>query len=92
MVSSFQYFRDHGICSDIEYPYKAKVEKCLNCSIVMKISGYTEIKGGCTELLNALQIRPISVAVDATNWGSYKKGVLDKCSTNLNHASLLVGV
>lgn len=36
--------------------------------------------------------RPISVAVDASNWDSYKKGILNNCNTILNHASLLVGM
>jgi cathepsin L len=37
---------------------------------------------------------PISVAVDATNWGPYKSGIFGSCSKlyRLNHGVLLVGV
>jgi len=35
--------------------------------------------------------RPISVAVDASNWSRYHTGVLNNCGTRLNHGVLLVG-
>lgn len=41
---------------------------------------------------NALQGRPISVAVDATNWNKYSSGVFNNCATSINHAVLLVGI
>jgi cathepsin L len=36
-------------------------------------------------------VGPVSVAVDASNWSSYKTGVFDKCGTGLNHGVLAVG-
>jgi len=36
--------------------------------------------------------RPVSVAVDATNWSAYKTGVFSNCKTSLNHGVLLVGL
>lgn len=40
---------------------------------------------------NALNSRPVSVAVDATNWGQYKNGVFANCAKNVNHGVLAVG-
>jgi C1A family cysteine protease len=55
-----------------------------------KITGYTDIKS-CADLAQQLANRPISVAVDATNWSPYKSGVFNNCKTSLNHGVLLVG-
>lgn len=43
--------------------------------------------------LEAIQLQPVSVSVDATNWHLYHSGVLsfDDCGSTLNHAVLLVG-
>jgi len=43
-------------------------------------------------LAASLSGRPISVAVDATNWSPYKSGVFNNCKTALNHGVLLVGI
>lgn len=43
-------------------------------------------------MATALTGRPISVAVDATNWSTYKSGIFNNCKTSLNHGVLLVGV
>jgi hypothetical protein len=39
-----------------------------------------------------LTARPISVAVDASNWSAYQSGIFNRCGTMLNHGVLLVGV
>jgi C1A family cysteine protease len=56
-----------------------------------KISGFTDIKD-CNTLATAITGRPISIAVDATNWSPYKSGVFNNCKTSLNHGVLLVGI
>jgi C1A family cysteine protease len=42
-------------------------------------------------LVGALQLHPVSVAVDATNWKNYVSGIFSDCATQLNHAVLAVG-
>lgn len=37
-------------------------------------------------------MRPVTVAVDASYWKPYASGIFKNCSSNLNHAVLLVGV
>ncbi len=91
MDNAFKFVKDHGIVHEDEYPYKAVKQNCAKTGGAFKISGYTDIKN-CNDLANALNGRPVSVAVDATNWSSYKTGVFNNCATRLNHGVLLVGV
>jgi C1A family cysteine protease len=46
----------------------------------------------CDSVKNALQGRPLAVAVDATKWASYSSGVFKNCESNINHLVLLTGV
>ncbi len=39
-----------------------------------------------------LNSQPLSVTVDATNWGQYHTGVFNNCAANINHCVLLVGI
>ena len=91
MDNAFKYVKDHGILHEDEYPYKAVKQTCSKNAGPFKISGFTDIKD-CNSLASALTGRPISVAVDATNWSPYKSGVFNNCKTSLNHGVLLVGV
>ena len=91
MDNAFKYVKANGIVHEDEYPYKAVKQTCQKNAGPFKISGFTDIKD-CTTLANAITGRPISVAVDATNWSPYKNGVFNNCKTSLNHGVTLVGV
>ena len=91
MDNAFKFVKDHGIVHEDEYPYKAVKQACAKTGGAFKISGFTDIKN-CNDLASALTGRPVSVAVDATNWSAYKTGVFNNCATKLNHGVLLVGV
>lgn len=91
MDNAFKFVKDHGIVHEDEYPYKAVKQTCAKTGGDFKISGFTDIKN-CNDLASGLTGRPISVAVDATNWSGYKSGVFNNCATRLNHGVLLVGV
>jgi Papain family cysteine protease. len=56
-----------------------------------KISGFTDVTN-CKSLATQISGRPISVAVDATNWSRYSSGVFNNCNSRLNHGVLLVGI
>lgn len=90
MDYAFKFVRDHGITTEGAYPYKGVKGTCSNGSGAFKISGYTDVSG-CTNLANALNGRPVSIAVDATNWSPYRSGVFNNCKAALNHGVLLVG-
>lgn len=91
MDNAFKFVKDKGIVTEAEYPYKAVKQNCAIATGPFKITGYTDIKN-CNTLASELVGRPISVAVDATNWSPYKTGVFNNCKTALNHGVLLVGV
>jgi hypothetical protein len=91
MDNAFKYVKQNGILHEDEYPYKAVKQTCSKNAGPFKISGFTDIKN-CNDLATALVGRPVSVAVDATNWSPYKSGVFNNCKTSLNHGVLLVGV
>ena len=91
MDRAFKFVKEHGITTEAAYPYKAVKGNCVTNSGAFKISGFTDVSG-CANLATALTGRPLSVAVDATNWSPYKSGVFNNCKTSLNHGVLLVGV
>ncbi|XP_051922215.1 LOW QUALITY PROTEIN: cathepsin L 2-like [Hippocampus zosterae] len=90
MDSAFKYTRDHGITTESAYPYTAKDGSCKSFTSAFKNAGFTDVRG-CSNLYTALAGRPVSVAVDATNWSRYSSGVFNNCGTRLNHGVLLVG-
>jgi C1A family cysteine protease len=90
MDNAFKYVREHGIVHEDEYPYKAVKQTCKINSGPFKIQGIVDIKD-CNFLAAALANRPVSVAVDSTNWSHYSSGVFNNCKTSLNHGVLLVG-
>ena len=90
MDSAFQYVRDKGLTTTQAYPYVARDQACAIDSGSVKIKSFVDVPG-CDNLWNALSGRPVSVAVDASNWSSYKSGVFSTCGTAVNHGVLLVG-
>ena len=90
MDNAFKFVKDNGIVHEDEYPYKPVKQTCKMQTGNFKISGFTDIKK-CSDLIKALQDRPVSIAVDATNWSRYSSGVFSNCRTSLNHGVLLVG-
>lgn len=81
MDNAFRYIKAKGIVHEDEYTaYSAKQHFCSKKKIVdgYKISGYTDIKQ-CSDLITSLEGRPISVAVDASNWQHYGGEVFTNC-------------
>mgnify|MGYP003417914708 FL=1 len=91
MDNAFKYVKANGIVEEKDYPYKAVKQSCAKNAGPFKISGYTDVTN-CNTLATAITGRPISVAVDATNWSTYKSGVFNNCKTALNHGVLLNGL
>ncbi len=91
MVTAFKYVKAHGIVHEDDYKYEAKQQTCLINEGPFKISG-SKSSFLCSTLANEIKDRPISVAVDATNWSPYKSGVFNNCKTSMNHGVLLAGV
>jgi hypothetical protein len=90
MNAGFRYTKAHGITLEKNYPYTAKDGACKEFDPVFKNEGFTNIEN-CDDLDKALQGRPVSVGVDASNWSKYSSGVFADCGTKLDHGVLLVG-
>jgi len=90
MINSFNYVTDWGINTWAWYPYAGYAQSCKYSTGFFKINGYSSIVS-CAGLESALAIRPISVAVDGSNFYNYQSGIFDYCGTDLSLAVLLVG-
>jgi C1A family cysteine protease len=89
--NALNYVKIAGIASESEYRYVGKDQNCAKNGGSFKIAGQQSFSG-CSALTSGINSHPISIAVDATNWSTYKSGVFNNCKTTLNHAVLLVGV
>ena len=95
MDNAFNYIHDNGICLEKDYPYKGNDGSCKKCKTVTKINSFVDITPNSeTDLLKAVNIQPISVAIEAdqSSFQFYSNGVMtSSCGTNLDHGVLLVG-
>lgn len=90
MDSAFDYAIDQGLTTTDKYPYVARDQTCKIEGGSNKVTSYVDVQG-CDNLFNTLVGRPVSVAVDASNWSPYRSGVLSTCGINVNHGVLLIG-
>jgi len=99
MASAMKYVAsDGGLCSESEYPYKARNGQCESSSCGTK---YDAIKGPSSvqtesesALMTAVDKGCVSVAIEADQFAFqyYSSGVLDgTCGTNLDHGVLVTG-
>lgn len=97
---SFNYIRDHGICTEESYPYRGDEFECKSSvkKTNVTIKGYKRISSANENELQAALVThgPISVAIDAVHDSlfHYKDGIWHEpnCSSeSLNHGVLLVG-
>jgi C1A family cysteine protease len=94
MDDAFNYImKNGGLGSEASYPYTAKDGKCKQVTSVATVSKFTDVKKNDeTDLMSAVNIEPVSVAVDAQSWSSYKKGVMTGfCGKSLDHGVLAIG-
>ena len=86
------YIREKGLSTAAEYPYKGVKNNCQKPTGDYK-PAYTHVEyNGCTEILNGLYKTPMTVAVNAKQFQTYKSGVFDGCtSTEVNHDTYLIG-
>ena len=87
------YIREKGLTTTGQYPYKAAKGQCQKQTGEYK-PAYTHVEfNGCKDIINGLYAAPMTVAVNAKPWQSYKSGIYDGCtSTEVNHDIYLIGV
>jgi hypothetical protein len=102
MDSAFKYVEANGLCTENAYPYTSgntgKASTCTKTSCTAsansKITGYVNTQHTENALGAAVDIEPISVAIEADQPGFqyYQGGVFDGvCGQNLDHGVLTVG-
>jgi len=102
-TNSFNYLKNHTLCSESTYAYEAEAGEC-EYKLLCKdhpalpegaVVGYTDVDASEEGLLQALAKQPVSVAIEADKavFQLYKHGVLtdEGCGHNLDHAVLAVG-
>lgn len=99
MDYGFEYvIKNGGLDTEDDYSYTAKNGQC-NKQKAKKtnspIKGYKDVaKGSETDLMSALKLNPVSIAIEADQSGFqfYSGGVFSgNCGTRLDHGVLLVG-
>jgi len=98
MDSAFKYVQANGLCLESAYPYTARDGACKSSSCApstdSKITGYKDVTHTENALGAAVDITPVSIAIEADQSGFqlYKSGVFcGTCGTSLDHGVLAVG-
>jgi len=98
MDRAFKYAEANGLCSEAAYPYTAKNGNCNKAGCTAqpntKLAGYKDVTTNENSLGLAVDIGPVSVAIEADQSGFqlYKSGVFSGvCGKNLDHGVLAVG-
>jgi len=98
MDRAFKYVMANGLCTEAAYPYTGKDGTCksssCSASAYTKISGYVDVATNENALGAAVDIEPISIAIEADQAGfqMYSSGVFcGVCGQNLDHGVLAVG-
>lgn len=89
----WQMAANNKFCTLASYPYKAVKGACkmTTCDGAEHDKSYVMVAKTEAAMYNALQAGPISIAVDASTWSSYRGGVMTSCGTGMNHAVVLAG-
>lgn len=90
MSGALKWIKANSITTESAYPYTGKDGTCRTKTGAYTI-GSVKTSSGCSALQADIKTQPTSVAVDATNWSSYRSGVFSNCAKNLNHGVLAVG-
>ena len=98
-----------GMYQEMQYPYNSNGGKDFECypansewvnshsTPKVTLEGYTSLKSVDTQTLQqiVMNIGPVAVNVDASQWHLYESGVFDLCDTqkevDINHVVTLVG-
>ncbi|XP_074273358.1 low-temperature-induced cysteine proteinase-like [Silene latifolia] len=99
MDYAYQFvIKNHGIDTEEDYPYSAKQKACNKNKLdrhVVTIDGYADVPpNNENELLKAVAVQPVSVGICGSerSFQLYSKGIFSgPCSSNLDHAVLIVG-
>jgi len=96
MTNGDQFVKQHGLCSEADYPYVGDKQSCKTCTPVIPagaVTGSIDVHGE-SDLVSAVAQQPVTVAIEADqqSFQLYQSGVLTgECGTQLDHGVLAVG-
>ena len=98
---AWDYMKTHSLATEANYPYVSGNGVTYGCNTtsaskgVVKVTGYTQVAASSTAIKSALNLKPVSVAIEADTYvfQTYSSGVLTSsaCGTNIDHAVVAVG-
>ena len=94
MQDTFEYATKNGLCLEAEYPYTARDGTCQDskCNFDAGVKSWVNVpEGDLDALLEATELVPVAIAVDAGSWSFYKGGIHKSTGTALNHGVELNG-
>jgi len=97
MGSALKYIADRGVTTEANYETINNTnDKCLlkDSDEVFKPKGYRQVPTeDSDQLVAAINIRPVSVAIGAYRFAMYKEGIFNnwECFQGINHAMVAVG-
>ena len=93
--------KTHALATEANYPYVSGNGVTYGCNTtsaskgVVKVTGYTQVAASSTAIKSALNLKPVSVAIEADTYvfQTYSSGILTSsaCGTNIDHAVVAVG-
>lgn len=90
---SIQYIRENGLNLQSVYPYRGTKNNCQLKTGPYKPVYIHQEYVGCESIKAGLNISPLTVAVNAVDWQSYRAGIYNGCTSNeVNHDIFLSGV
>jgi len=100
MESAFAYQKTVNVATETSYPYKGVEGTCRSTGYTTAVqqggvTGYKSVGTTTAALKSALQLGPVSVAIEADqmSFQGYKSGILmaSACGSRLDHGVTLVG-
>lgn len=94
----YKYLQDTGgVALEEDYPYTAYYADTGTCmenpdDFYMTIDGYYTISSEQQMIDHVKSTGPLSACVDASEWLSYTKGVIQVCGSEVDHCIQIIGV
>jgi len=97
---AWDYMKTTALETEASYPYTSGTGITGTCKYnaslgVAKVTGYTEVAATSTAIKSALNLKPVSVAIEADTavFQTYSSGIITSagCGTNIDHAVVAVG-
>jgi C1A family cysteine protease len=92
-AGTLKFAKEKGLVTQTSYPYVGVKGTCKNATGNYKLDFNILESNGCEEIKTNLYKTPMTIAVNAQTWQSYRSGIYNGCtSTEVNHDVYLIGV